>query len=239
MMLPTLIPPTALPHLTELRTRVLWVVAAWLGFTVLAFVWRVPLLAWLLAPATAHLTQGLLATGVLEVWLTHFQLSLVAGLLLALPVLAYHLWRFLAPGLTGAERTMLARLAMVAFGLLILGALIARWLILPSALGFLLGLQQPGVTVAPKLSETTSFILTLTATISLLTCLPIVLWGLLKVGLVNLATLQRQRRGVILGILATTAVLTPSPDPLTMLLAALPLYGLFELTLLCAPRRRL
>ena len=82
MMLPSLIPPAALPHLTELRRRVLWVVVAWLGFTVLAFIWRVPLLSWLLAPATAHLTQGLLATGVLEVWLTHFQLSLVVGLLL-------------------------------------------------------------------------------------------------------------------------------------------------------------
>ncbi len=158
------------------------------------------------------------------------QIAILGGLVLALPVVFYQFWRFVAPGLLARERRLLlpvAGLSVFCFGC---GGLIAYWIVLPLALRFLLGLEPPDMTSQWAVDEYIGFVLRLLLGFGLVFELPVVTLLLAKMGVVTPELMRRFRRYGIIVIFLLAAIFTP-PDPLSQLLMALPLLGLYEISI--------
>lgn len=158
------------------------------------------------------------------------QISILGGLVLALPVVFYQGWRFVAPGLLARERRLLlpvAGLSVFCFGC---GGMIAYWIVLPLALRFLLGLEPPDMTSQWAVDKYVGFVLRLLLGFGLVFELPVVTLLLAKMGVVTPQLMRRFRRYGIVAIFLLAAIFTP-PDPLSQLLMALPLLGLYEISI--------
>ena len=158
------------------------------------------------------------------------QIAIIGGLVLALPVVFHQLWRFVAPGLLARERRLLlpvARLSILCFGC---GGMIAYWIVLPLGLRFFLGLEPPDMTSQWAVDEYVGFVLRLLLGFGLVFELPVVTLVLAKMGVVTPELMRRFRRYGIIVIFLLAAIFTP-PDPLSQLLMALPLLGLYEISI--------
>jgi sec-independent protein translocase protein TatC len=216
-------------HLAELRDRLIWTilaiaVGAAIGFAnadrIVVFL-REPL------PPDVPLIQIELGDG----FAIQLQISLVVGIILAMPVILWHLWRFIAPGLTREERRSVVPwipIALVFFGL---GVAIA-YVILPFATAFLLSFLQEGVERTINIRSYFDFVTTLFLAFGLLMEFPILLIGLSRVGIVTSERLSRSRRVVVLVIAVFSAVATPGGDLVSPFVLGLTLYLLFEGTVL-------
>ncbi|MFC1526600.1 twin-arginine translocase subunit TatC [Candidatus Latescibacterota bacterium] len=159
------------------------------------------------------------------------EVALLGGLILALPVVFYQFWRFVAPGLLSREkRTLLpiVGLSVVCFGL---GALVAYGIVLPIGLRFFLSLEPADMTSQWAVDEYISFVLRLLLGFGIVFEMPVVTLFLSRLGLVTPAYLRRIRRYAIVVIFVMAAIFTP-PDPLSQILMALPLLGLYEVSIL-------
>ena len=223
--------PGAMPltgHLTELRNRILWsalavVIGTAVGFTLgdqIILVLRAPL------PANVTLAQIDLTDG----FAIKLQVALVAGLILAMPVLLWHLWRFIAPGLTAAERRAVLPWIPVALAFFAVGVTVA-YIVLPFAVTFLLSFLQVGVTPLINIRSYFDFVSTLFLAFGILMEFPILLVGLSRVGIVTSERLRRSRRMVILVIAIFSAVATPGGDLVSPFVLGVTLYVLFEGTI--------
>ena len=158
------------------------------------------------------------------------QIAIIGGLVLALPVVFHQLWRFVAPGLLARERRLLlpvAGLSILCFGC---GGMIAYWIVLPLGLRFFLGLEPPDMTSQWAVDEYVGFVLRLLLGFGLVFELPVVTLVLAKMGVVTPELMRRFRRYGIIVIFLLAAIFTP-PDPLSQLLMALPLLGLYEISI--------
>jgi sec-independent protein translocase protein TatC len=217
---------TLVEHLDELRTRIFVSLAALvLGF-VIAFVFHHTLLDWLNAPLPAE-RQKPLTLGVAEPFLTAVKVSLLAGLALALPVILWQLWSFLAPAVEEhAERTVLV-FVLFATALLAAGVAFGYWVVLPKAIGFLTNFDENQFQIELRARDYYGFVMTVLLAVGLVFQLPIFMLALVRLGVVSTDTLRRNRR---LGyfIVAVVAVLLPGIDPVTTILQAVPLIILYE-----------
>ena len=158
------------------------------------------------------------------------QIAIIGGLVLSLPVVFHQLWRFVAPGLLARERRLLlpvAGLSVLCFGC---GGMIAYWIVLPLGLRFFLGLEPPDMTSQWAVDEYVGFVLRLLLGFGLVFELPVVTLVLAKMGVVTPELMRRFRRYGIIAIFLLAAIFTP-PDPLSQLLMALPLLGLYEISI--------
>ena len=158
------------------------------------------------------------------------QIAIIGGLVLGLPVVFHQLWRFVAPGLLARERRLLlpvAGLSVLCFGC---GGMIAYWIVLPLGLRFFLGLEPPDMTSQWAVDEYIGFVLRLLFGFGLVFELPVVTLVLAKMGVVTPELMRRFRRYGIIVIFLLAAIFTP-PDPLSQLLMALPLLGLYEISI--------
>jgi len=222
---------TLVEHLTELRRRIFIALFAVALGTVVGF-WFAPDLLRLLAepvPGPLRFTQP---GGALFL---QFKVALLAGTVLASPVLFYQLWAFVAPGLTLRERRLALPWLPLAVLLLLAGIALA-YFILPLAVSFLLGFQIPGV-VEPLLTTDHyfGFVLMMFVAFALAMQFPIVIVLLSKLGIVNPQRLRRGRRYVLLGLFVLAVVVTP-PDPFSAIIMASVMYPLYELTIYLVAR---
>ena len=160
----------------------------------------------------------------------NLQIAIIGGLVLALPVVFHQLWRFVAPGLLARERRLLlpvAGLSAFCFGC---GGMIAYWIVLPLGLRFFLGLEPPDMTSQWAVDEYIGFVLRLLLGFGLVFELPVVTLLLARMGVVTPELMRRFRRYGIIVIFLLAAIFTP-PDPLSQLLMALPLLGLYEISI--------
>ena len=158
------------------------------------------------------------------------QIAILGGLVLALPVVFHQLWRFVAPGLLARERRLLlpvAGLSVICFGC---GGLIAYWIVLPLGLRFFLGLEPQDMTSQWAVDEYVGFVLRMLLGFGLVFELPVVTLLLARMGVVTPELMRRFRRYGIVVIFLLAAIFTP-PDPLSQMLMALPLLGLYEISI--------
>jgi len=220
---------TLVEHLDELRSRIFVSLGALVvGFAV-AFVFHRHLLHWLNAPLPAGRGNPI-TLGVAEPFLTAMKVSLMAGFALALPVILWQLWSFLAPAVeVHAERMVLA-FVLFATALLIAGVAFGYWIVLPKAIQFLTNFDQHQFNIQIRAKDYYSFVLTVLFAVGLVFELPIFLLALVRLEVLSTKTLRSNRR---LGyfIVAVIAVLLPGIDPVTTTLEAIPLMALYELSI--------
>jgi sec-independent protein translocase protein TatC len=217
---------TLVEHLDELRTRIFVSLGALvIGFAV-AFVFHRHLLHWLNAPLPDDRGKPI-TLGVAEPFLTAMKVSLLAGLALALPVVLWQLWSFLAPAVEPhAERTVLAFVGLATV-LLVAGVAFGYWIVLPKAVGFLTNFDQSQFNAQIRARDYYSFVMTVLLAVGVVFELPIFMLALVRLGVLSTSTLRRNRR---LGyfIVAVVAVLLPGIDPVTTLFEMVPLLFLYE-----------
>jgi sec-independent protein translocase protein TatC len=213
-------------HLEELRGRLIVMIGAIAAGTIDAFVFHGHILDWLNRP----LPRGhhrLLTTGVAEPFTVSLTVSIYAGFVLVLPIVLWQLWLFFAPALDPAAERKVLGLALFAVVLGASGVAFGYWVLLPRAVHFLVHYDHRHFLVLPRASSYYNFVVTVLVGIVIVFQTPLVILGLVYLGVLSSRTLRRQRR---MGYLVTAAVALalPGPDPVTTFLELLPMWALFE-----------
>jgi sec-independent protein translocase protein TatC len=216
-------------HLAELRNRIIWSILAVVLGGALCFAWGGQIIELLKQPLPPDVKLIQIEIG--DGFAVRIQIALVVGIILAMPVLLWHIWRFVSPGLTAGERRAVLPWIPMALLFFALGVGIA-YVILPFAATFLLSFVPAGVERQINFRSYLDFTSTLFLAFGLLMEFPILLVGLSRVGIVTSERLRRSRRIVILGIAIFSAVATPGGDLVSPTVLGVTLYILFEGTIL-------
>ena len=220
-------------HLQELRKRlILSFVAVGVGFGI-CYGFSETLFDILAFPLLRVMPQGgtLVFTSVAEAFFTYMKVGFIGGLILAFPFVLYQVWAFVAPGLYRHERRYVVPfvfLGSVFFGM---GILFCYFVVLPIGFKFLLGYATDFIKPMPSIKEYLSFSVKFLLAFGIVFEFPVVLLLLAKIGVIDAKILARQRKYAILVIFIFAAVMTP-PDVISQVLLALPLMGLYELSIL-------
>src|SRR5919109_3138674 len=217
---------TLVEHLDELRNRIFVSLGALtIGFAV-AFAFRGTLLRWLNAPLPSDAHRPI-TLSVAEPFLTSIKVSLLAALGLALPIVLWQLWSFLAPAVEPhAERTVLW-FVLLATVLLVAGVAFGYWVVLPKAVHFLTNFDDQYYRSELRARDYYGFVMTVLLAVGLVFQLPIFILSLVRLGVLETSTLRRNRR---LGyfIVAVVAELLPGGEPVPTTFEMVPLIALYE-----------
>jgi sec-independent protein translocase protein TatC len=233
---------TVVEHLDELRHRLIICLVAVGLASVVGFVFYRRIFQWLLGPykeaieaipEQVRITDALVAPGPTDAFLTFIKIGLFSGLLIALPIVLYQLWRFITPGLTRRERRMGIPFVLVSMILFGAGTLFA-FMVAPRGLAFLFSFG--GTELVPLLSvdRYLSFLIFLILSFGISFEMPLVLIFMAGARVITTVQMRRWRRYAYLGTAVFAAVATPTQDPYTMLLMWIPLVLLYEGAILVA-----
>ncbi len=175
------------------------------------------------------------AIGFGEAFITSISLSFTAGFIFSFPYVFWEFWRFISPGLYTNERRAARGVVVICSFLFLLGVGFGYYVIAPFAVNFLVGYTIPGVENTPTLDSYISYMTMFTLPMGLVFELPIVVFFLARVGLIGPDTMRHFRRHAIVVILVAAAFLSP-PDAVSQMLIAVPLYGLYEISIMVAAR---
>lgn len=216
-------------HLIELRSRLLKAIAAVLVVLVALLPFADRMYHFIAEPLLQRLPQGshMIAIEVASPFMTPVKLAAVVALFLAMPAVLYQLWRFVAPGLYRHEKKLALPLLAASVGMFYLGCAFAYYLVLPKVFVFLLGVTPDGVAIMTDIGKYLDFVLTMFLAFGVCFEVPVVVFLLALLGVVNAEQLARQRPYVVLGVFVLAAVLAP-PDALSMLMLAIPMCLLYE-----------
>jgi sec-independent protein translocase protein TatC len=213
-------------HLSELRTRLFRCILAVVAGSLVGFYFAAPIRNFLLEPLPGGQAQVL---GPGDAFAIQLRISLVVGIILAMPVLLYQIWAFVAPGLTPGERRTVRPWIPLALLFFALGVGIAR-LVLPYAVSFLLSFTDDKLVANIAAGPYFDFVTTMFLAFGLVLEFPILLVGLSRVGILTSDRLKAARRYVILGIAIFAAIATPGGDLVSPFALGGTMYVLFELT---------
>ncbi|HEX5936720.1 MAG TPA: twin-arginine translocase subunit TatC [Actinomycetota bacterium] len=226
-------------HLKELRHRLLICVWALVGGSVIGFILYEPAMRLIQEPYCDFLLENpdkapfesegcsLIFLGAVDGFLITVKVIVFLALVVALPVLLYQLWAFIVPGLTSRERRWALPFVALSVVLFLLGGFFA-YLTLPKALGFLLSVGGDFVSPLLTVDKYVGFVIFTILAFGLAFEFPILLISLSAAGVLSTDVMRRYRRQVILGLSIFAAVITPSPDPISMLALLIPLYLFYE-----------
>lgn len=219
-----------LDHLEELRQRILWSLGTLVVMTIVGFLitdrWDV--IGLLTGPVRPLLADGRLAyLHPTEPFLVTLKVAVFVGVVLSLPVVFYHFWKFVAPGLVERERKVFVPAVTASILLFLAGAGFAFFLALPLALRFFLGFAEGALVPVITINDYFSFAIRITLVFGIVFETPLVVLVLTYVGVMSPRTVRKYRRHVIAGFAILSAVLTPA-DVFSMLLMLVPLYLMFE-----------
>ncbi len=219
-------------HLQEFRSRLIKATVAVALGTAIAFVFNEEILDLLSRPYQIAVPDGQLAFfRPTEAFATVMRLSLFGGMILASPVILYQSWRFIAPALSPKEKRWAYPITAVFVFLFLVGVLVG-YVALERGLGFLLGFGGDALTPIIGADFYLKFATRFILAFGLAFEFPVFLFAAAAVGAVSSKTLRSNRRWAILIILISAAIITPSGDPMTLMLLSVPLYLLYELTIL-------
>ena len=241
-------------HLTELRTRLIHsVVAFLLGMIICFTVWN-PIFDFLTHPLCGALAErgqsdcGLILIKLQEGFFVAISISLMGGLMLSFPYLSFQLWRFVAPGLYKSEKGAFLPFIFASPFMFFLGAGFAFYVVTPLAFNFFLGFQQAGTVLSDEVSNATAGIafqgsaqeylsLTIKFIVAFGLCfqLPVLLTLMGKAGLVSSEGLGNVRKYAVVAILILAALVTP-PDVITQVILFVVVYGLYEISIFLVAR---
>lgn len=224
---------TLLGHLNELRIRLTYVVVALLVTTLLSFAFAEPMLLYLLEPYAESINgevelQTLEPTEGIE---TFFKVSLLAGAILSMPMILYQFWQFVVPGLTHDERRYVYIFLPSTLLLFALGILFAWFVLIPAAVFFLANFLGTIFKTDWTPNGYIGFVLRMLFWIGLAFEMPVIVYFVARVGVVTAKTLREQWRFAVVGIAVLAAIITPSIDPVTMMLTMAPLIVLYILSI--------
>ncbi len=228
---------TFISHLVELRTRLLRAVMAVLVVFVVLFIYPGPSVIYdmLAQPMLASLPEGtrMIATGVITPFMVPIKVTMLAAFVLALPIVLYQAWAFVAPGLYKHEQRLALPLIASSTLLFLLGMAFCYFVVFRTVFHFIANFAPQSITPAPDIEAYLSFVMTMFVAFGVTFEVPIAVILLVKSGLVTVQKLRSVRGYVIVGAFIIAAVVTP-PDVLSQFMLALPLCLLFELGVLVA-----
>ena len=211
-------------HLDELRSRLLKSFIAVIVAACFFYPFVDRFLAFLIRPV-----GKVVFTSPADAFVVRLMLLICGGVVLALPVIVYQLWQFVAAGLKENEKKYVRFFAPASFVLFVAGCIFGYWVIIPVGMKFLLSFATESIVPMITLPNYISFIVTLVLAFGLCFQLPLVLMFLARIGIVTPAFLVQKRKHAIVLILIASAILTPSPDAISQILMAGPLLVLYEL----------
>jgi sec-independent protein translocase protein TatC len=186
------------------------------------------------ASAPRNTTRLPVTLGVTEPFVTTFTVAGYAALLLALPFLLYQAYAFVLPAFSPREKKVALPLMLMVPALFLSGVAFGYFVALPRAIHFLLTFNDGNFDILIRATDYYKFAIVLIALIGLLFQIPVGVLAVTRLGIISARQLAKSRGYVILGIAVVAAVATPTPDPVTMLIAMAPLLVLFELSVLLA-----
>jgi sec-independent protein translocase protein TatC len=224
---------TLVEHLDELRNRIIFS-GIFLTLAIVFCFWQEDAL---LEIANEPLPAGFepLTFSPTEPFFTTVKLSVYGGILIALPILLFQLYAFVLPAFAPEEKRTLLPLIISVPILFIGGALFAYAVVMPAALDFLLNFNEDSFNIEVRASEYYGFFMLTLIAVGVLFQIPVAVLSVCRLGIVTPEQLAHNRRYAVL-VIAVAAMLLPGTDPVTMLISMLPLYLLFEFSLLLAKR---
>jgi sec-independent protein translocase protein TatC len=225
-----------LEHLDELRTRLIRSCLAIGAGMAVAFLFSERLGTLLLGPTLAQLPAGTAFIYIRpgEGFSFYLDVAFIGGLVLAAPVVAYQVWRFIAPGLYAREKRFAVPFVLLATMGAVGGALFSHFVLFPAAMAFFGTFSSPLMTFAPRLEETFALYKQLLIGMIVAFQIPTVVFFLAKMRLVTARFLWRHFKYAVLIIFIAAAVLTSSPDPWNQTVFAAPMIGLYLLGIVIA-----
>ena len=228
---------TFISHLVELRTRLLRAVGAILAVFIVLFIYPGPSAIYdvLAQPMLSSLPAGtrMIATGVITPFMVPVKVTLLASFVLALPVVLYQAWAFVAPGLYKHEQRLALPLIATSTFLFLLGMAFCYFVVFRTVFHFIANFAPQSITPAPDIEAYLSFVMTMFVAFGVTFEVPIAVILLVKSGMVTVEKLRASRGYVIVGAFIVAAIVTP-PDVLSQFMLAVPLCLLFELGIIAA-----
>jgi len=228
-------------HLYELRRRLMISIIAFLFGTTFAYIFVQEIYSFLVQPLANALGEEagrkMIYTSLTEAFLTYLRLAIFAGIIISFPVLAFQIYAFSAPGLYQHEKRFFIPFLIIAPVLFFIGAGFVYYILFPTAWEFFLSFEMPSakgnlpIMLEAKVSEYLSLVTSLILAFGITFQLPLVVVLLVKIGIVNIEQLRKFRKYAVVVILTVSAFITP-PDVFSQLALAIPLYILYEISIL-------
>ena len=216
-----------LDHLEELRGRLIKCLISVVLFSVVAFFFSSQMIDFIAKPL-----PGVYFMGPVEALSVRMKIAMIVGVIVSSPVILYQLWQFVVPGLLEKEVKVVAPLVFFSTFSFVVGASFAFFIVLPNMVKFLLSFGTDKLHPWIKIDDYLSFIGYTTLIFGVVFELPIVSYFLGRIGIISSATLRKGRRYAVVAIMVVAAFVTPTPDAFNMMLLAVPLYVLYELSII-------
>ncbi|MCI0696456.1 twin-arginine translocase subunit TatC [candidate division KSB1 bacterium] len=234
-----------LEHLEELRSRLIKALVAVAFFTMLSWFFIDHIFTFLVAPykqaialANEKIKDPAQAQALRLIYLNptggfmiFLKLAITVGILASIPVIVYQLWQFVAPGLLAKEKRIVPWIVFFTTLCFLAGAAFCYFVVLKYGLGFLLTFQSETLAPMVSIDEYFGFVTILLVVFGLVFEMPVIAYFLTRIGLLTPEFLRQKRRYGIVTMVVAAAVLTPSTDAFTMMLLALPLLMLYEVSI--------
>jgi sec-independent protein translocase protein TatC len=220
---------TLVEHLGELRGRLLIAIGAVLAGFCVAYAFHGHLVSWLEETLPPE-RRRLVTFSVAEPFMTSMWVSLYAGFVVALPVVLWQVWAFLAPAFDLRTQRIVAGLVAFATALAALGLVFGRYVALPAAVHFLTSYDDELYNIQIRARDFISFATMVLAAVTVVFELPVFILALVRIGLLSSAKLRRNRR-IGYAAMAVLAVALPGVDPITTALEMIPLFLLYEMSI--------
>ncbi|CFX92816.1 Sec-independent periplasmic protein translocase TatC [Syntrophomonas zehnderi OL-4] len=224
---------TIIEHLEALRKAIIISLIAIIVAAVICFSYNEQILSFIISPLRG-LNEKLVVTGVTEAFFVKLKLAFLAGFVVAFPVVVISLWGFIKPALYPSERKYIYILFPITILLFVVGVVFAYFGVLPLILKFFIFIAGENLDTMFKVDQYVSFIMAFTIPFGLVFELPVIIFFLAKMGWVTHEALARNRKYALLVIFILAAALTPGPDPISQCMMGIPMYFLYEVSVLVA-----
>jgi sec-independent protein translocase protein TatC len=216
-----------LEHLEELRGRIIKSLISIIVLSIAAYFFSEQLIDFLTRPIPEVYFMS-----PTEAFSTRIKISLIAGIIVSAPVIFYHGWRFIAPGLFEKEKKMIIPAVLASTIFFLIGAVFCFVFVLPVGIKFLMGFGTTKLKPMIQIKDYISFVTYMILAFGAVFELPVISYFLGKIGLITPRTLIKGRKYAVVGILIVSATITPSPDVFSQLMLAGPLYFLYEVSII-------
>ena len=221
-----------LGHLQELRKRVIWAIVGIIVGCIISGVFINQLMEWILLRPATSVQMNLQNLRPFGQAFLYFKIIFVVGIILAIPFILYQLWKFISPGLYLREKRWVSRITFFTSLCFFIGVAFAYFVMIPTMLKFAASFGSSDIKNIIDINEYFSFVSLMMLASGLIFEMPMISYVLTRVGILTPKFLRKYRRHSIIVILIIAAVLTPTPDPINQLIFAIPLFVLYEISIL-------
>lgn len=219
-----------LDHLEELRSRIIKSLFSVIILSIVAYLFSERLLNFLTSPLPPDQLVYFLSPT--EAFSTRIKISLIAGIIVSAPVIFYHIWKFVVPGLFTKEVKLIVPVVLSSTIFFLVGATFCFLFVLPVSIKFLMGFGTNKLKPMIQIKDYISFVCYMSLAFGAVFELPVISFFLGRIGLINAKTFIKGRKYAIVIILIVAAIVTPTPDAFTQLMLAGPLYFLYEVSII-------